>query len=121
MSCATVDRDDVALFEGHRLGRPARFIVLSDRDRLLVIADGERRASSNARLAHATRYDSSVTCHPPPRREDSTRGFHPVDVFRGRLDPDEDDRFALTGAPLRFIRVEHDLALCGARTRGKAA
>src|SRR3546814_1224543 len=50
---------------------------------------------------------------------DALGGVHAVDVFGTGFDTDEDHRLAHARGLLRAVGVEHDLARCRTRARGK--
>ena len=105
LAVAAVDRDDVAVAEGdaHRHQRAG------------PVVDAQRAGARNARLAHAAGDDRRVARHAAARGQDALRRMHAVDVFRARLDADEDHLPAERLRLLGFMRGKDDLA--GRRTR----
>ena len=101
----TVDREGFAFLD---LG-PARGELALDE------VDLYRLGSGDTGFAHAPRHHRRVRGAAPARGEHALGGDHAVDVVGVGLDAHEDDLRALLGHRLGAVRVEHGLAVGGAR------
>src|SRR3989442_14639918 len=75
-----------------------------------VVVDLDVLAAGHARDAEAPGHDGRMARGAAPRGEDAFRMKDSMHVFRGGLDPNEDDRLSLVADdPLRLVGIEgHD-------------
>ena len=81
-----------------------------------IVVDREVATSSDGANAHASRNHRSVRCHTAQFCEDTFRGFHAMDIFRGGFASDEYYLITFCRLNYCFISGEND-GTCGA-TRG---
>ena len=98
-----VERDDVALVDGHVAGGEG------------TAGDLDRLRTDDGRGTPAPGDDGGVADEPAASGEDALRGHHPVDVLRARLVAHEDHLVATLGGRLGVVGGEVDLADGGAR------
>ncbi len=70
--------------------------------------DGDCRGAGDAGAAHAARHHGRMAGHAAARGEDALGRMHAVNVFRARLDPNQDHRIATVGPFLGGIGIERD-------------
>ncbi len=104
-----VDRHPIAFLEG-----PAAHADLPG-----AVVHLDLGGAADADLAHLPGHQRRVRGHAAAGREDAFGGDHAAQIFRRRLDPDQQDALALLGRRDRAVRVQVDLA--GGRARDPQA
>ena len=97
---AAVDGDDVAF---------GQFLV-ADEDLAVRLVEPDLAGTGDAGPPHTARDHRGVACHAAPRRQDSGRRMHAVDVLRASLEAHQNHLFAACGQLLGPVGRQHDFA-----------